>query len=89
MWTTPFDWQVIEGGILLTANLVRSPFRFEKLIEVDGARVRVSETAINIGDETVEVTWSQHPAFGAPLIGPETRVQTNARTVFAGILHNR
>jgi galactose mutarotase-like enzyme len=89
VWTTPFDWQVIEGGILLTANLVRSPFRFEKLIEVDAARVRVSETAINIGDETVEVTWSQHPAFGAPLIGPETRVQTNARTVFADILDNR
>lgn len=89
VWTTPFDWQVAEGGILLTANLVRSPFRFEKLIEVDGACVRVSETATNIGNETVEVTWSQHPAFGAPLIGPDTRVQTNAKTVTADILDNR
>jgi galactose mutarotase-like enzyme len=89
VWTTPFDWQVVEGGISLTANLVRSPFRFEKLIEVDGACVRVSETATNIGNETVEVTWSQHPAFGAPLIGPDTCVQTNAKIVTADILDHR
>ena len=64
VWTTPFDWQVVERGILLTANLVRSPFRFEKLIEVDGACVRVSETAINIGNEKPQGCWCKKASVG-------------------------
>lgn len=81
VWTTPFDWSPTDTGIVMTANLVRSPFRFEKTVDVEGGTVRVTETATNIGNETVEVTWSQHPAFGAPLLGPDTEVSSNATVV--------
>lgn len=87
-WLASYDWAVDDGvspgaaAVELRTDLVRSPFSLVKRITVDGPSVTVTETATNDGAEPVEVTWSQHPAFGAPLVGPSTRVETAARTVW-------
>jgi galactose mutarotase-like enzyme len=86
VWTAPFDWTATETGVRMTADLVRSPFRFLKTVDVVGDAVRVTETATNTANEPVEVTWSQHPAFGAPLVDPAARVTTSATTVRGDIL---
>jgi galactose mutarotase-like enzyme len=89
VWTTPLAWMPSDAGLRLEATLVRSPFHFTKQIELRGMRLRVTEVALNVGNEPIEVTWSQHPAFGAPLISPDTYVTTNARKVDADVLDSR
>ena len=37
----------------------------------------------NAGDESIEVMWGHHPAFGAPLIEPGCTISTGARTFIA------
>lgn len=85
VWLAPFDGvadvSTWAGEIMLT----RSPFRFAKRIAVEGGTVTVIETATNVGAEDVEVVWNQHPALGAPLIGPETTIESNARRVLGDV----
>ena len=80
VWLTPFDWAPFEGGIEMSARLVRSPFEVIKRVTVDGSSVTVTETVRNVGGVPVEVMWSQHPAFGAPLVGPDTVIEADAET---------
>jgi galactose mutarotase-like enzyme len=85
VWLTPFDWTPMDMpggdcGVELRARLVRSPFQILKQIVLDGARLSVTETITNVGGEPVEAMWSQHPAFGAPLIGPDALIEAAAGT---------
>ncbi|WP_162606194.1 aldose 1-epimerase [Jiangella asiatica] len=81
-WLAAYDWRADgPGAVELSTQLVRSPFSVVKRITVTGPTVTVAETATNEAAEPIEVMWSQHPAFGAPLIGPGARVETSARTV--------
>lgn len=74
-WLAPFDWEMLAGGgVRLTAHLARSPFRVGKVVSVTGNRVVVTESVTHLGARPVDVLWCQHPAFGAPLIGPATTV---------------
>ncbi|SCL35369.1 Galactose mutarotase [Micromonospora rhizosphaerae] len=84
-WLTPFDWTPVNGagggcGVELRARLVRSPFEIVKRVVLDADRLSVSETITNVGGEPIEAMWSQHPAFGAPLIGPDTLIEATAGT---------
>jgi galactose mutarotase-like enzyme len=79
VWQTPFDWSPVANGIEMRARLVRSPFEVVKTVVLDGPRLSVSETITNVGGEPIEVMWSQHPAFGAPLVGPDLVIETAAR----------
>lgn len=81
VWLTPFDWEPADGGLVMRARLVRSPFEVVKRVALDGARLTVTETVTNVGGESIEVMWSHHPAFGAPLVGADTVIETAARTV--------
>lgn len=82
-WLASYDWTATgPAAVELRTDLVRSPFSIVKRVEVDGPAVTVTETVRNDGAEPVEVMWSHHPAFGAPLVGPATRVETAARTVW-------
>ncbi|TDD63788.1 aldose 1-epimerase [Jiangella aurantiaca] len=87
-WLASYDWSAVDGAsagsaaVELRTDLVRSPFSIVKRVEVAGPSVTVTETVTNDGAEPVEVMWSQHPAFGAPLVGPATRIETAARTIW-------
>lgn len=76
-WVAPFEWEPMANGILARTSLVRSPFVVEKAISLEGASVTVVERVTNVGALDVDVLWCQHPAFGAPLIGPATVIEAD------------
>lgn len=88
VWLTPFDWSADGDAIVMRARLVRSPFDVVKRVSVTDAAVTVTETVTNVGGRPIDVMWGQHPAFGPPLIGPETRITTNARSVIVDPLRD-
>ena len=69
--------------VQVSTRLRRSPFHLLKQVSVDGSVVTVTETATNEGSAPVEVMWSHHPAFGAPLLGLGCTLSTSARTFVA------
>lgn len=78
VWLTPFDWTPLESGLEMRARLVRSPFEVVKRVTLEDEALTVSESVTNAGGEPIEVMWGQHPAFGAPLIGPDTIIEAHA-----------
>lgn len=84
VWMTSLDWKPVgPAAIEMRTRLVRSPFEVVKRVEVDGSAVTVTETVTNDAAEAVDVMWSQHPAFGPPLVGPGTSVEAPA-----GVVHS-
>lgn len=79
----PWDWELIDQGLVATTRLHLSPFELQKKVVVDDNRLTVTEVATNVGGSPQEVMWSHHPAFGAPFISSETRIETEAATFIA------
>lgn len=80
-------WTVVGHGVEgdrawaeLTVRLIRAPLRLHRRVELAGSALAVTETLTNLAPVELEVMWSQHPAFGAPLVAPGTRIETGART---------
>src|SRR5690606_41432095 len=71
----------VDASVRLRTGPVRSPFSVTKRGSIDGPTVSVAETVTNTGAVPIDVMWSQHPALGAPLVGPQTRVEVAAATV--------
>jgi galactose mutarotase-like enzyme len=69
--------------VALATSLTLVPLDLRRTLAVDGPRLTVTTEATNVGREPVEVYWQEHPAYGAPLIGPSTRIETGARTFLA------
>lgn len=69
--------------VRLSTRLTRAPLRLSRHIVLDGARLTIEESVTTTGPDPIEIMWSHHPAFGAPLIGPSTRIATGARSVTA------
>lgn len=82
-WLAPWDWEARGGVLELSTRLVRSPFALTKRIALDGASLRVEETATNVGAEPFDAMWVHHPAFGAPFLDGSCRLETAARTFVA------
>jgi len=81
-WLAAYDWSPDgDSAVVLSTDLVRSPFSVTKRVSIDGPTVSVAETVTNTGAVPIDVMWSQHPALGAPLVGPQTRVEVAAATV--------
>jgi galactose mutarotase-like enzyme len=88
VWLTPLDWEPVADGLVMRARLVRSPFEVEKRVTMAGRSMTVAETVTNMGGDEVEVMSGHHPAFGAPLVGPDTVVETAARVVVVDDVRN-
>ena len=83
-WLAPWDVVAADDtAVTLSTRLVRSPFRLTKTIRLEPEGVRVEESARNEGGVAVEVMWSHHPAFGAPLLGAGAVLDTNAAEFIA------
>jgi hypothetical protein len=65
----------------LSVRLITAPLLLTRSIRVDGATLHVRDTVQNESPDPVEVTWVQHPAFGAPFIDEHARLTTGARTI--------
>jgi galactose mutarotase-like enzyme len=81
VWLTPFDAQVVESGVELSARLVRSPLEVVRRIRLDGGSLSITETVTNVGTHPVTGVWGHHPAFGAPFLSGETRLDCGATEV--------
>ncbi|ACQ79671.1 hypothetical protein Bcav_1413 [Beutenbergia cavernae DSM 12333] len=67
----------------LTTRLTRSPLRLHRRVDLRGTTLGITESVTNTGPDPIEVMWSHHPAFGAPLIAEGTTIEAGARTVVA------
>jgi galactose mutarotase-like enzyme len=64
----------------LAVDLVRYPFRYERELRLPmgASRLEVDERVTNEGAVELEYVWQQHVALGAPLLGPEARLDLPA-----------
>ena len=84
-------WQLLDSGVddagstyaVLRTRLTRAPLQIERRVAVSGPVLSIEETVTNTSPDPIEIMWSHHPAFGAPLIGPSTRIYTSATTITA------
>lgn len=85
-------WDVADLGsndeaawVRLTTRLARSPFALtrEIVLEKDSDSFLMRETVRNDGGEPMDYMWGHHPAYGAPFLSGDCRIDTNAKTLVA------
>lgn len=85
-------WDVIQldqnedaATVQLRTRLARSPFTVtrEIVLPADSNAFLLRETIQNDGREPMEYMWGHHPAYGAPFLSGDCRIDTNARTIVA------
>ncbi|MBX3071978.1 MAG: DUF4432 family protein [Thermomicrobiales bacterium] len=71
------------AGLRCSTRLARSPFHISRSIHLapGASHIVIDETITNDGGEAVDYMWGHHPAYGAPFIGADTVIDTNAATV--------
>ena len=74
-----------EAWVRLTARLARSPFTLvrEMVLLKSSSSFLLRETVRNDGGEPMDYMWGHHPAFGAPFLSGDCRIDTNATTMTA------
>jgi Domain of unknown function (DUF4432) len=81
-----------DGGdqVELRVRLADSPLLVERVVSLVPGRgeVVVSERVTNESDRPLEYMWVHHPAFGAPLLAPGTRLRTSATSILADTSHD-
>jgi galactose mutarotase-like enzyme len=72
-----------EAWVRLTIRLARSPFTLTRdmVLERDASSFLLRETVRNDGGEPMDYVWGHHPAYGAPFLSQDCRIDTNARTL--------
>lgn len=78
-------WTVLGSGVdgeqawaELQVRLIRAPLQLHRRLQLIGSALVVTETLTNLSPVPIELMWSQHPSFGAPLVAPGTRIETGA-----------
>jgi Domain of unknown function (DUF4432) len=64
-------WTVLErvdSSATLETSLFTAPLHILRHFSLDGPVLRVREVVTNSSENDIEVMWSHHPAFGAPLL---------------------
>lgn len=95
----PWDCEILEDTpecvkIKLSLRTIRTPFLLEKVVCIreDSAKLEIHEKITNLGSREEEFMWGQHPAYGWPFIGENTRLYLNGTprvTVPAGVIAER
>lgn len=77
---SPWEWEVLPDGVRFFVRLVRSPFTLERTMRLspEGPVLTVEGRATNHGRVPLEYMWSHHPAFGAPFLSGDCRIESNA-----------
>ncbi|MEU5848382.1 DUF4432 family protein [Saccharopolyspora shandongensis] len=75
-------WRVEEStsdSAVLSVRLSQAPLRIRRRVELAGPVLRVADEFHNESPDPVSVTIVHHPAFGAPLVTPGTRIAAGAQ----------
>ncbi|MCC7357926.1 MAG: DUF4432 family protein [Anaerolineales bacterium] len=85
-----WDYTVPSAGpraaeVRLSVTLAHSPFRLERTLRLEAGRpvLQLHEQVSNTSAAVQAYICGQHPAFGAPLIGPACRIDTGASFLLA------
>lgn len=70
-----------DSSCSLSTELFTAPLRLERTIELRDSRLSLRERVANLSGETIEYSLVEHPAFGAPLIGPACELTCGAHTI--------
>jgi hypothetical protein len=79
-------WTLLDVGDLsvkLETTLFSAPLHVFRELSIDGPVLRVNEVVTNRSNEEIEVMWSHHPAFGAPLLDAGSVLSAGCRVVEA------
>jgi uncharacterized protein DUF4432 len=77
----PWDFQVRKTSsrvsAVFTVSLFRSPFLLRRELTIESGRptLLISERISNLAEEDMHFMWGHHPAFGAPFLAGECRIQ--------------
>lgn len=93
--TLPWSYEIVKDStdeviVDFTVQLFRSPLRCTRRMSLRAGdqHLRLQETMTNLAGEPIDFMWGHHPAYGAPFLSGDTRIYTNARTIWADRLHN-
>jgi hypothetical protein len=67
----------------LSTSLRTAPLDVERELAVEGRTFVLVERVTNVAPDPIDVMWSHHPAFGAPLIEPGCVLAPRCRTFIA------
>lgn len=98
--TVPWEYAVevdtpAEVRVTLSVRPFRTPFHLQRSMTLRKGEpaLLIEETLTNEGREPMQYMWGHHPAFGAPFLGPDCRVDLpgDALTIetFAGAAGTR
>jgi galactose mutarotase-like enzyme len=83
--TIPWDYSIEtdtpdEVRVTLFVRPFRTPFHLQRtmILRRDQPALIIEETLTNEGAEPMDYMWGHHPAFGAPFLGPNCRVDLPA-----------
>jgi hypothetical protein len=79
-------WTVLDrtgSTATMETSLFTVPLHVRREVSLDGLVLRVRERVTNLSETGVEVMWSHHPAFGAPLVEAGSLLRTGCKTVQA------
>jgi hypothetical protein len=92
--TLPWRYKIVkESGdeviVDFTVQLFRSPLRCTRrmILGAGDGHVRFQEEMTNLAGESIDFMWGHHPAYGAPFLSGDTRIYTNAQTIWADRIH--
>jgi len=84
----PWSYEVLEQStqrisVRFSVTLFRSPFTLIRTmsLEQDKAILVLNERIRNDANECMEFIWGHHPAFGAPFLSEECRIDTGAESI--------
>lgn len=85
-----WDYEIVRSTgnaleVRLSVRLSRSPFSLERWLSLEAGSpaLTLRERITNQAGEPMDCMWSQHPAFGAPFLSEDCRIDCDARRLIA------
>lgn len=73
-----------EQACRASVELVTAPLRVERDVHLEAGTLTIRESVTNLSPDPQPYHWVHHPAFGAPLLGPDTEVEVPAAAIILG-----
>jgi galactose mutarotase-like enzyme len=74
-WHAPWTTRRLgPRALAMEVVLDHARLRLQRTVELAGGAVVIAERLANEGDRPLPILWGHHPAFGAPLAGPGSRI---------------
>ncbi|MFF1876355.1 DUF4432 family protein [Leifsonia sp. NPDC058230] len=70
--------EVTSSSARLHVELFSVPVRIDRVVELQGATITVTDTLTNLSDVTIGLDYSHHPALGGPLLDGPCVIETGA-----------